>query len=250
MKQHRSWSPPTAWQTVVVVASEQPAVERASDLGSKRALAARFARHPSAQLLVLSAVAVAAGRVALAVASEPTGAVTWADAVALAVGLALIGVVEWFAHRVLFHAPEESRRSRVLKTGASHRRHHADPTDLAWVLLHPRGARALMAAVAVLVAGWAVPAALVAGTSPIGPYLSALAIGWFAIANYEWTHLLAHSSYRPRSGRYRRLVRNHRVHHFRDPDVLYGISSNLGDRLLGTMAPSTPASGPGAGPVR
>jgi hypothetical protein len=217
-------------------------MERVADFGSKRALAARFARHPSAQLLVASGAVLALLRGALAVTAPGTvGPFGPADLVVIVVGVGLIGLVEWFAHRVLFHAPEESRRSRVLHTGTSHRRHHADPGDLAWVLLHPRGARALMIAVAILVAVWSVPVAIAAGTSPIGPYLSAVALGWLAIANYEWTHLLAHSSYRPRTPYYRRLVRNHRIHHFRDPEILYGISSNLGDRLFGTM----PGSGTG-----
>jgi sterol desaturase/sphingolipid hydroxylase (fatty acid hydroxylase superfamily) len=219
-----------------VVASEQAAVERATDLGSKRALARRFAQHRSAQILIVSAGVVAVARLALAATAPATvGSLGVVDVVVIAVGIGLIGVVEWFAHRVLFHAPEDSRRSRILNTGGSHRRHHADPTDMGWVLLHPRGARALMLAVAILVVVWSVPAAIVAGASPIGPYLTAVAVAWFAIANYEWTHLLAHSSYRPHTRYYRRLVRNHRIHHFRDPEALYGISSNLGDRLFATM---------------
>ena len=92
-----------------------------------------------------------------------------------------------------------------------------------------------MIAVALLVVVWSAPVAIVTGRPPLGPYLTAVAVGWSAIANYEWTHLLAHSSYRPRTPYYRRLVRNHRIHHFRDPDALYGISSNLGDRLFATL---------------
>ncbi|MGI9614266.1 MAG: sterol desaturase family protein [Acidimicrobiales bacterium] len=214
----------------------QTVVERVTELGSKRALLERFAQHRSAQLLLVSAAAVALVRVVLATSAPVSvGPLGFADLVVIAIGIGLIGVVEWFAHRVLFHAPEDSRRSRLLNTGASHRRHHADPTDMAWVLLHPRGARALMIAVAVLVVVWSVPVAIIIGAPPLGPYLSAVAVGWFAIANYEWTHLLAHSSYRPRTPYYRRLVRNHRIHHFRDPESLYGISSNLGDRLFATL---------------
>lgn len=216
--------------------------KRATDLGSKRSLLAGFARHRSAQLLLVGAFAVGVARLALAVVAPST---VWplgvADFIIVAVSVVLIGVVEWFAHRVLFHAPDKSRRSRLLNTGASHRRHHADPTDLTWVLLAPRGARALMVAVAVLVAGWSVPTALGLGVPPLGPVLSGVGVGWLAIANYEWTHLLFHSSYRPRTRHYRRLARNHRIHHFRDPEVLYGISNNLGDRIFATM----PSAGEG-----
>ncbi len=208
----------------------------AADLGSKRSLLACFARHRSAQLLLGGAVVVGATRLLLAgAAPSAVGSPGRVDLLVVVVSIALIGVVEWFAHRVLFHAPEESRRSRLLRTGASHRRHHVEPTDLAWVLLARRGAAMLMVAVAILAAAWSVPTALAAGAAPLGPALTAVAVGWLAIANYEWTHLLLHSSYRPRTSYYRRLARNHRIHHFRNADVLFGISSNLGDRVFATI---------------
>ncbi|MDH3678617.1 MAG: sterol desaturase family protein [Acidimicrobiia bacterium] len=208
-------------------------IERVTDYSTVAAVAARFRRHRSAQLLLAGTAVVIALRIGLG----STGSVGWsvADAVAAGISLAAVGPVEWFAHNVLFHAPAVSRRSRLLGAGASHRRHHRDPTDLDWVVLDPKGARALMIAVAVLVTAWSVPAGLVAGPSPIGPYLTAVAIGWAAIANYEWTHLLVHSGYRPRSRFYRRLARNHRLHHYRNERYWLGVTTNVGDRLFGTL---------------
>ena len=210
--------------------------EQVTDLGTKRELAALFGRHRSARLLLGAVGAVAVLRLGLA--ATEIGRPGWSDLVVGAISLLLIGPVEWFAHQVLFHAPEASRRSRLLNTGASHRRHHADPTDLAWVLLHPRGARALMGAVTVLTLVWAVPIPLVLGDSPLGPYLTTLIIGWAAIAHYEWVHLMVHSRYRPTSRHYRRLARNHRLHHYRNEEHWFGVTTNLGDRLLGTLPPS------------
>lgn len=208
-------------------------IERATDYTTVGALVARFRRHRSAQLLVGGTAVVIALRIGLGA----VGFVRWSlgDAVAAGIALVAVGPVEWFAHKVLFHAPASSRRSRLLGTGASHRRHHRDPTDLDWVVLHPSGARDLMVAVAVLVVAWSVPAGLATEASPIGPYLSALAIGWAAIANYEWTHLLVHSGYRPRSRFYRRLARNHRLHHYRNERYWLGVTNNLGDRLFATI---------------
>ena len=209
-----------------------------TDLKTKRVLAALFAAHTSARILIGGAAVMLVVRLAVAVWFE-TARLSPADGMSALIGVAMIGVVEWFAHRVLFHAPETSRRSRFLKTGHSHRRHHDDPTDLAWVLLHARGAGVLMIAVVILVAAWAVPVALIARTWPIGPWLTATVVGWLAIANYEWTHLLLHSAYRPRSKRYRRLVRNHRLHHYRDEHNWFGVTTNSGDRLLGTLPSPT-----------
>ena len=101
-----------------------------------------------------------------------------------------------------------------------------------------------MVAVAVLVVAWAAPIAVISSTSPLGPYLSALTIGWVAIANYEWTHLLIHSAYRPRTSYYRRLARNHRLHHHRNERYWFGVTTNLGDRVFGTLPPTADAVPP------
>jgi sterol desaturase/sphingolipid hydroxylase (fatty acid hydroxylase superfamily) len=56
-----------------------------------------------------------------------------------------------------------------------------------------------------------------------------------AATHYEWTHLLIHTAYRPRTRFYARLSRNHRRHHYRNEGYWLGVTSNLGDRLLGTL---------------
>jgi hypothetical protein len=178
-------------------------------------------------VIAAALVAAVAGRVAL-------GAWHAADLVVAVIGVAGTGPVEWVVHRYLFHAPADSRRARWLAAGRSHRRHHLDPPDLRWLRLAPPAAAAMLAVVAGLVAALAVPIALVTAAPAAGPYLSAVAVAWLAVAHYEWTHLLIHSSYRARSGLYRRLARNHRLHHYRNEAYWLGVTSELGDRLLGT----------------
>ena len=51
---------------------------------------------------------------------------------------------------------------------------------------------------------------------------------------YEWTHFLVHTSYRPRSRWFRRLWRNHRLHHFKNENYWFGVSMLGADYLLGT----------------
>ena len=58
-----------------------------------------------------------------------------------------------------------------------------------------------------------------------------------ALAHYEWSHLLFHTAYRPRTARYRRLKANHRRHHWRDERAWLGITSDLADRILHTLPP-------------
>jgi sterol desaturase/sphingolipid hydroxylase (fatty acid hydroxylase superfamily) len=47
-------------------------------------------------------------------------------------------------------------------------------------------------------------------------------------------HFLCHTRYWPKSARYRRLVRNHRLHHFKNEHYWFGVSSDAADRVLGT----------------
>ncbi len=158
-----------------------------------------------------------------------------ADVVAALVTVALVGPVEWVMHRHLFHAPPASRRSRILGTGGDHARHHRDPDDLAWILLAPRAVRLLAGGLAVLVACWAVPLAVVLGAPPPTLFLTALTVALLALGHYEWTHLLVHAGYRPRSRYYRHLDRHHRLHHHRNERYWFGITSTWGDRLAGTL---------------
>ena len=46
---------------------------------------------------------------------------------------------------------------------------------------------------------------------------------------------MVHTRYRPRTRLYRTLARRHRLHHFRNEHYWLGVTSNTGDRLLGTL---------------
>jgi len=59
-------------------------------------------------------------------------------------------------------------------------------------------------------------------------------VSLLATLAYEWTHHLIHTDYVPRSRFYKGLWRAHRLHHFRNENYWYGVTSGLGDRLLGT----------------
>ena len=57
---------------------------------------------------------------------------------------------------------------------------------------------------------------------------------YLGLFRYEWSHFLIHTPYVPRTRWYRAIWRNHRLHHFKHEGYWMGVSSNLGDRVLGT----------------
>jgi len=56
---------------------------------------------------------------------------------------------------------------------------------------------------------------------------------------YEWVHFLTHTAYHPRTALYRRMWRRHRLHHFKNEHYWLGVTTNLGDRILGTFPDPT-----------
>ena len=106
-----------------------------------------------------------------------------------------------------------------------HRRHHADPANLS-ILFIPLGS--YLFSVPLLAVFWYVvtPSLELALTGAT----CHLALG----LRYEWVHFLIHTRHRPRTWWFRRLWRNHRLHHFRNERHWYGVTMLAGDRVLGT----------------
>ncbi len=212
---------------------------RADTLSTKREVLTTFRATASVQVMaVLVAIA--------AIARVTVWTLSWADAVVVAVSLMLVGVVEWVLHLFLLHAPVESRRMRILKTGVGHRQHHLDPGALEFVLLGPIDTAVFGLLIAAGTAAWTVPLSLlmsefVTSGSIFGPVLTGLLLAYLLLVHYEWTHLLVHTRYRPKTAYYRRLARNHRLHHYRNERFWLGVTSNLGDRLFGSYPVSKSA---------
>ena len=207
--------------------SGPPATVRATDLGTRRETLGVLARAGSARVLGVAAILAGVGR--LAVGGWGRG-----DLIVLAVTLVIAGPVEWIIHRFLLHAPEDAWTSRTLGTGSGHRRHHLDPPDIQWLLLGGIDAGVFIAAFGLVTAAWVVPLMWLTGSAVIGPFLTAWTLAALGLLHYEWVHLLVHTQYRPRTPYYRRLARNHRLHHFRNENYWLGVTTNSGDRLLGT----------------
>ncbi|MCW3013374.1 MAG: hypothetical protein JWO02_466 [Solirubrobacterales bacterium] len=165
------------------------------------------------------------------------GVPTWRDGVALAVMLAVFPFGEWAIHVYLLHLPPVRWRGRQVElvTAASHRQHHERPHHLGLILLGPAEAVALLAAAVPVVVGTGVGVLALAGVDVwLGPVLTAVVTAYALILTYEWTHLLIHTAYRPRSRAYKAIHRGHRLHHFKNEHYWHGVTSTVADRILGT----------------
>ena len=190
--------------------------------GSTLGQAARafFTFHSPRSFAVLWPLLVAA-RVAL-------GGFTWADLAVFPFILAIDPFVEWLIHVYVLHLkPFKLGKWKLdLQIAKFHRAHHRDPWKLDLVFI-PR--RAGWIAFGLLSLAWY----LLAPTPQLA--LSGIIATVTMAFLYEWTHYLTHTSYRPRGKLYRSLWRYHRLHHFKNESYWMGVTTHLGDRVLGTL---------------
>ena len=206
-----------------------PSMHELSGVRSLRQALSVFAGRASPKLFVGAAAAVVSARGLLG---------RWGrrDAVVASTVLASRPFAEWLIHRRVLHSGPLAVRDRTIDLGAAHRRHHREPADVDFVLVDARYAR-------YYVAGWAATAAALAAVLPgrrrgrLRPTLTGLAAAYGALVTYEWTHLLIHTSYRPRRRWLRRRRTQHRLHHFRSEHYWFGVTTNVADRVLRTGPP-------------
>ncbi|MSZ77555.1 MAG: fatty acid hydroxylase family protein [Actinobacteria bacterium] len=175
---------------------------------------------------------------AAVVARVVAGAGSWWEVAVPVTLVALFPAIEWVIHVGILHwRPRSLGPIRVDSLLArEHRAHHADPRDLPLVFIPWRALVWLLPAY-VVVAWLAMPTAAGAGSLLVSVY--AIMLG------YEWTHYLIHSDYKPRSGWYRSVWRNHRLHHYKNEHYWFTVTTaGTADRLFGTYpdAESVPSS--------
>lgn len=180
-----------------------------------------FVRYPSPWMIGTSLVGAVAARLAV-------GGGAWWELL-IPVGLvALFPVIEWVIHVVVLHWRPRSVGPVTIDSllARDHRAHHADPRDLPLVFIPWR---ALL---------WLLPAYVVVAwlATPTTSSMLTLLVSVYGIkAGYEWTHYLVHSDYRPKSGWYRGVWRNHRLHHYKNEHYWFTVTSaGTADRLFGT----------------
>jgi hypothetical protein len=206
------------------------------ELTSKRADLTRLVACWREFLTHFSPRAVAAASVLALAARLYVGQWSWRDLAVPALLLSAQPFVEWVIHKYLLHLKPISINGRHVELYGSvqHRRHHGAPSDLDRVLLQPAEVVGFLVQIAVVVALLALAVEESLGWPALAPALTAVVFAYAGLFRYEWSHFLIHTPYVPRSRWYRAIWRNHRLHHFKHEDYWMGVSSNLGDRLLGT----------------
>lgn len=177
---------------------------------------------------------IATGLVVMIVVRLLVAGWSWWDLVAVGIVLAVNPFTEWTIHLFVLHGDPVTIGRVTLDNGSGHREHHRDPSEIQWLLLRGVDAAVFQVMVAVLVVGVTVPPLWLFGAPLLAPALTAVTFGIAKLLEYEWDHFFFHTSYRPRTRWYRRLKRNHRLHHWRNENYWLGVTTNFGDRVLRT----------------
>ena len=189
-----------------------------------------FVRQPSPPYLFGAVVLAFVGRAV-------QGQFGWRDLVMVAGLIGVTPFVEWAIHVYLLHARPFTLLGRRIEllSAREHRAHHEAPAVLEGVLIPVYAVLVFLAAIAVV--NWALsfPIHLVIG-GPRLAYATTGVVASFAIlAAYEWTHFLIHTPHRARRRYYKAIWRNHRLHHYKNERYWFGVTSTVGDRVIGTL---------------
>lgn len=191
--------------------------------------AKEFWRHPSPWMIAAVLVGTTTWRVL-------EGDWRLGDLWAPVVLVALFPVLEWVVHVFVLHWRPRRVAGVLVDTelARDHRRHHADPRDVPLVFIPWRSL------IAVIIGYNAI--ALLAFPR-LGQALTFMACVAAVGMVYEWTHYLIHSDYKPRTRLYKAVWRHHRLHHYKNENYWFTVTSTgTADRLFGTQP--DPASVP------
>jgi Fatty acid hydroxylase superfamily len=192
-------------------------------------VARAFVRYDSPKLIAFALLAALAARLAL-------GAFSWRDLVLPAALVVLEPVTEWVIHVYLLHARpvRVGGHSYDLLAAREHRAHHAAPAALDGVLVPTYALFVFVPAIAAYLYGLSFALHPLIWGDRVAWWLTALVVGYGILLSYEWCHFLIHTPYRPRRRYYKAIWRNHRLHHYKNERFWFGVTSNLGDAVLGT----------------
>ncbi|WP_284240839.1 sterol desaturase family protein [Paenibacillus glycanilyticus] len=151
---------------------------------------------------------------------------SWLSLILFMAGLVGFMLSEYLTHRFFFHlkAPTNPLFLKLLRR--LHYDHHTDPHDLkllflpVWYSLPNLGFFAILFYLLVgsLGATFAFAAGLVA-----------------MLLIYEWKHYVAHRPIQPKTKFWKWNKRMHLLHHFKNENYWYGVSTPLVDVLFGTL---------------
>ncbi len=157
---------------------------------------------------------------------------SWADLWVIVGIIAFWPFQEWIIHAWLEHLPALRFGKHILELviTKTHRAHHRNPWNPKYGLTTTYFVVLFLGGVPMI---WSMGYAF--GFVSMHAILTGILVTFLFILNYEWVHYLIHTSYTPHTWFYRRLWRNHRLHHFQNENYWFGLTMLTGDRLLGTQ---------------
>lgn len=144
-----------------------------------------------------------------------------------ALGLFLWTLAEYLLHRFVFHFPPKTPRMERI-TFLFHGVHHAQPQCKTRLVMPP----VVSIPLASLFYGafWLVAGNLLGSPTWVNPLMAGFITGYLA---YDLTHYATHH-FAMRSGYAKYIKRYHMMHHYKNPDGLYGVSSPIWDYVFRT----------------
>lgn len=137
-------------------------------------------------------------------------------------GLLLFTLIEYMAHRFLFHMNTNTKFKKKIQYNL-HGVHHEYPKDKDRLAMPPL--LSLLLATILFFLFYTLM-----GTKVFG-FLPGVMTGY---ASYLFVHFIVHA-YPPPKNFFKTLWINHAIHHYKDSSVVFGVSSPLWDYVFGTM---------------
>ena len=159
------------------------------------------------------------------------GLVSWSTVPLLIIGLFSWSLFEYVMHRFIFHYDARSRLARKFLYHA-HVSHHENPTGKSQI------SASLIMGLPIGAVYWPLAWAVTGSWVAASWMFIGLAAGFFG---YKWVHFQCHHR-RSRLRLLRYLRHYHLLHHYKTPELRFGVTSPLFDLVFGTFrAPSQPS---------
>jgi len=136
--------------------------------------------------------------------------------------------IEYFSHQYFLHFPiplnKEKFKFLTKYMDNVHYIHHRDPKDVNFIFAQ------IWLTLPVLFFDLTA-AYLITGSVQMTAVIITSVIFYYLL--YEWTHFMAHSNYNPKNGYSAYMKKYHLLHHYKNENYWFGITSPIGDHLFG-----------------
>ena len=156
------------------------------------------------------------------------GSATATDAITVAALVGIQPLFEWVFHVYVLHYRPVRLFGRTVdfELARKHREHHVDPSVVELIFIP---LRSLVGAIVMMTVLFALV------MPSIGSALTGIAAASSLLLGYEWTHYLIHSKYRPRTRVFRAIWKAHRLHHYKNEQYWFGVTTPAADYVLRTF---------------